>query len=412
MTTDDQAPDSGMANEQVMLIVRLDIKPGTQAEMNEALERLVEATRRDDRGVVRFEAGLDPADDTRVVGYEIWESPEALAEHSAKDHTQDFLARARDLVVNPTEPLLVERWRPAGRESPAAYAQTGDAFRAPAALPPGFRSERRHIGDATVHYVIGGSGPLIVLLHGFPNTWYSWREVMARLAPTMTVLAVDLRGLGDSEAGELPNDVPTGARDLALLLDEIDAGPALLAGQDWGGSTAFAFAAAHPEALRALAVIEAMPRGAWTDATAATPWFVGFHQVPALPEQMVRGRERVYLDWFYRAYSATPGVPDQQAVDEYLRTYSRPGVMASALERYRAVEREVEHNTRHLQNPMTVPVLAVGGEHSFGGAVAENLRQAAPHVQAVVIDGCGHYVSEERPEELAGLLRRLSDEHP
>jgi pimeloyl-ACP methyl ester carboxylesterase len=262
-----------------------------------------------------------------------------------------------------------------------------------------------------LHYVIGGSGPLIVLLHGFPNTWYSWREVMAQLAPTMTVLAVDLRGLGDSEAGKLPNDVPTGAQDLALLLDEIDAGPALLVGQDWGGSTAFAFAAAHPEAIRALVVIEAMPRGAWTDATAATPWFVGFHQVPALPEQMVRGRERVYLDWFYQAYSATPGVPDQQAVDEYVRTYSRPGVMASALERYRAIDREIEHNTRSLQNAMTVPVLAVGGEHSFGGAVAENLGRAAPNVQAVVIDGCGHYVSEERPDQLVGLLQRFSDEH-
>jgi pimeloyl-ACP methyl ester carboxylesterase len=155
-----------------------------------------------------------------------------------------------------------------------------------------------------------------------------------------------------------------------------------------------------------------MPRGAWTDTTASTPWFVGFHQVPDLPEQMVRGRERVYLDWFYQAYSATPGVPDSRAVDEYLRTYSRPGVMASALERYRAVEREVEHNTRSLRNTMTVPILAVGGERSFGGAVAENLRKAAPNVQAVVIDGCGHYVCEERPDELAGLLQRFSDEHP
>jgi pimeloyl-ACP methyl ester carboxylesterase/quinol monooxygenase YgiN len=411
MTADSQAPDAGVVDEQVMLIVRLATKSGAQAEMNNALEGLVEATRRQDRGVVRFEVGVDPADDTRVVGYEIWESQDALDEHAAKDHTQNFLATARDLVLDPTEPLQVERWRPTGRESPAAYAEASDALRAPAPLPPGFRSERRQIGDTTVHYVIGGSGPLIVLLHGFPNTWYAWREVMAQLAPTMTVLAVDLRGLGDSEAGKLPNDVPTGAQDLALLLDEIDAGPALLAGQDWGGSTAFAFAAAHPEATRALVVIEAMPRGAWTDATATTPWFVGFHQVPTLPEQMVRGRERVYLDWFYRAFSTTPGVPDQRAVDEYLRTYSRPGVMASALERYRAIEREIEHNTRYLQNAMAVPILAVGGEHSFGGAVAENLRQAAPNVQAAVIDGCGHYVSEERPDQLASLLQRFSDEH-
>jgi pimeloyl-ACP methyl ester carboxylesterase/quinol monooxygenase YgiN len=409
LSTDDQAPTAA-ANEQVMLVVRLETKPGAQPEMSNALERLVDATRRQDRGVVRFEVGLDPADDTRVVGYEIWESQDALDEHAAKDHTQNFLASARDLVVDPTEPLQVERWQPTSQETPAAYAAANDALRAPAPLPPGFRSESRPIGDATLHYVIGGSGPLAILLHGFPNTWYAWREVMAELAHTMTVVALDLRGLGDSDAGKQPNDVPTGAHDLALLLDELGAGQAFIAGQDWGGSTAFAFAAEHPEAVRALAVIEAMPRGRWTDTAGANPWFVGFHQVPGLPEQLVRGRERAYLDWFYRAYSATPGVPDQLAVDEYLRTYTRPGVMASALERYRAIDREIAHNTRYVRDTIATPTLAVGGERAFGSAVAENLRQAASNVQAAVIDGCGHYVSEERPHDLTSLLLRFFEE--
>jgi pimeloyl-ACP methyl ester carboxylesterase/quinol monooxygenase YgiN len=411
LSSDDQAPPAA-ANEQVMLVVRLDIKPGAQREMSNALEQLVQATRRQDRGVVRFEVGLDPADDTRVVGYEIWESQDALSEHSAKDHTQNFLARARDLVVDPAEPLQVERWQPASHETPAAYAAPNETLRVPAPLPPGFRSESRRIGDATLHYVIGGSGPLVILLHGFPNTWYAWREVMTELARTMTVVALDLRGLGDSDAGEQPNDVPTGAHDLALLLDELDAGPAFVAGQDWGGSTAFAFAAAHPEAVRALAVIEAMPSGQWTDSTGPSPWFVGFHRVPGLPERLVRGRERAYLDWFYQAYSATPGVPSQLAVDEYLRTYTRPGVMASALERYRAIDREIEHNTRHVRDPIATPVLAVGGERVFGRAVAENLRQAASSVRAEVIGGCGHYVSEERPHELSTLLLRFFGEQP
>jgi pimeloyl-ACP methyl ester carboxylesterase/quinol monooxygenase YgiN len=394
-----------------MLVVRLETKPGAQREMSSALERLADATRRQDRGVVRFEIGLDPADDTRVIGYELWESQDALDEHSAKDHTQNFLASARDLVVDPAEPLHVERWQPASYETPAAYAAANDTLRAPAPLPPGFRSESRPIGDATLHYVIGGSGPLAILLHGFPNTWYAWREVMAELAPTMTVVALDLRGLGDSEAGKQPNDVPAGAHDLELLLDELGAGQAFIAGQDWGGSTAFAFAAAHPEAVRALAVIEAMPRGPWTDTAAANPWFVGFHQIPDLPEELVRGRERAYLDWFYRAFTATPGVPGAQAVDEYLRTYTRPGVMASALERYRAIDREIEHNTRYARDAITTPTLAIGGERVFGRAVAENLNQAASDVRAAVIDGCGHYVSEERPHELASLLLRFFGEH-
>jgi pimeloyl-ACP methyl ester carboxylesterase len=187
-------PAASAANQQVMLAVR----PDARESMRQALAELVDATRRHDRGVVRFEAGLDPEDDTRVFGYEIWESQQALEEHA-------------DCV-------------------------TGD------------------------------SGPLVVLLHGFPNTWYAWRQVMAQLARTHSVLAVDPRGLGDSDAGEQPNDVPSGANDLALLLDSIDVGPAFVAGQDWGGSTAFAFAAAHPDAARGLAVVETMPSGPWTEA--------------------------------------------------------------------------------------------------------------------------------------------------
>ena len=156
------------------------------------------------------------------------------------------------------------------------------------------------------------------------------------LAETMTVLALDLPGLGDSDAGGRPFDVPADVEALSGFLADLDAGPAFLAGQDWGGSIAFALAAAHPEAVRALAVIEAMPAGPWTDTDAASPWFVDFSQIPDLPERLVEGRERIYLDWLYRAFTATPGVPDEGAVDEYLRTYSRPGAMAAAFELYRS----------------------------------------------------------------------------
>lgn len=409
--TDDVSPVATAAD-QVMLVVRLDLRAGAQPQMRHALEQLANETRRKDRGVVRFEVGLDPSDDTRVVGYEVWDSEAALEEHSAKQHTQAFLARARDLTVDPSRPIQAERWRPFSREVPADYAAAADERRLPAPLPDGFRGERRRLGDAEMHYVLGGSGPLLVLLHGFPNTWYAWSGMMPELARTMTVLALDLRGLGDSEPGELPCDLPTGAHDLSLLLRELDADPAVVAGQDWGGSTAFAFAAAHPQAVSALAVIEAMPRGPWTDPDAAAPWFVDFQQIPAYAEQVVRGRERAYLDWFYRTYSATSGVPHEVAVDEYLRTYSRPGVMAAAFERYRATDREVEHNTRYARNRIDTPVLAIGGERAFGAAVAANMRGAATRVREAVIENCGHYVSEERPHELATLLLEfIEDQH-
>lgn len=400
------------ASRQVMLVVELTTKPGAQREMREALDRLVDATRQED-GMVRFEVGLDPDDDARVLGYEIWASQDALDKHAAKAQTQEFRARVRELVVDPATPLRTGRWRPMREELPAAYGPGTPGFAPPAALPPGFTSERRLVNDVRMHYVIGGSGTPIVLLHGFPNTWYAWRDVMPRLAERHTVIALDLRGLGDSDPGTQPNDVPTDADDLHGLVAELGLGPVLLAGQDWGGSAAFAFAAAHPDEVRGLAVLEAMPAGPWTDTGSGPggPWFVGFHQVPDLPERMVAGRERVYLDWFFRAFTATPGVPTPAAVDEYIRCYARPGAMASAFARYRGrvTSSEIEYNKQHLSRPLDLPVMAVGGERSFGAAVAENLRHGASDVRQEVLADCAHYVSEERPAELATLLLNFFD---
>ncbi|MDT7657583.1 MAG: hypothetical protein QOF38_2298 [Pseudonocardiales bacterium] len=402
------------ASPQVLLVVELTTRPGAQREMREALDRLVDATRQEN-GVVRFEVGLDPDDDTRVLGYEIWASLEALDEHKAKAHTREFRARVRELVVDPATPMRTGRWRPMREELPAAYVPGTPGIAppaaVPAAVPPGFTSERRLVNDVRMHYVIGGSGTPIVLLHGFPNTWYAWRDVMPRLAERHTVIAVDLRGLGDSDPGTRPNDVTTGAGDLHGLVAELGLGPVMLAGQDWGGSTAFAFAAAHPEQVRRLAVLEAMPAGPWTETGSGSggAWFVGFHQIPDLPESLVAGRERAYLDWFFRAFSANSGVPTPAAVDEYVRCYTRPGAMASAFARYRGRDREIEHNTRHLNRPLDLPVMAVGGEQVFGAAVAENLRHGASDVRQEVLADCGHYVSEERPAELASLLLNFFD---
>jgi pimeloyl-ACP methyl ester carboxylesterase len=154
-----------------------------------------------------------------------------------------------------------------------------------------------------------------------------------------------------------------------------------------------------------------MPAGPWTDTGPgrSSTWFAGFHQIPDLPERMVAGRERAYLDWFFRAFSATPGVPTSAAVDEYVRCYSRQGAMASAFARYRGTSRQIEHNTRHLSQPLDLPVMGVGGERLFGAAVAGNLRHGASDVRQEVLADCGHYVSEERPAELASLLLSFFD---
>lgn len=402
----DQSPDRKVRSldSAIQLVVEVRARPDAVPALRAELTRLTDATHREDDGVIRFEVGADPLDETRYVGYEIWASQDALDRHSAKPHTQGFLAAAKNLVVDPEQPLAVSRWVPMRAETPALYTP-GPAG---AAEPPaGFAHQKMTTSDgAELHFVTGGSGRPVILLHGFPNTWYAWRDVLPVLASTCSVIAVDLRGLGDSTAGTSANDVPTGASDVHELVAHLGYDTVSVVGQDWGGSTAFAYAAAYPAEITHLGVIEALPAGPWTDAGAGKSgaWFAGFHQIPGLPETLIAGRERPYLDWFYRAYSATPGVPATEAVQEYLRTYTQPGTMTSALARYRGVQREIAHNTEHLTEPLRMPVLAVGGEAVFGAAVAANLRHAAADVRSEVLAGCGHYVTEERPAQVAELI--------
>ena len=138
------------ASPQVQLVVELITRPGAQRDMRAVVDRLVDATRRNDRGVVRFEVGLDPDDDTRVLGYEIWASQDALDEHAAQAHTREFLTRARELVVDPAAPMRVSRWQPIREEAPALYGPGTPGLARPAAPPPGFvsnrRSEERRVG--------------------------------------------------------------------------------------------------------------------------------------------------------------------------------------------------------------------------------------------------------------------------
>jgi pimeloyl-ACP methyl ester carboxylesterase/quinol monooxygenase YgiN len=402
----DQKGDSYVleAGQAVQLVVEVKARTDAVPRLRAELQRLVDATHRNDDGVIRFEVGADPKDETRYVGYEVWLSQDALDRHAAKPHTRHFLEVAKQLVVDPAHPLGVSRWAPMRTEAPARYVVGSNP---PAEAPPGFAHQTFRTSDeAELHFVTGGSGPTLVLLHGFPNTWYAWRDVMPALATTHRVVALDLRGLGESSAGSRPTDVPTGAADVHELVAHLGCETVSAIGHDWGGSTAFAYATAYPEEVSHLGVFEALPRGPWSDPgqRPPAPWFADFHQIPDLPEEIVTGNERAYLEWFYRAFSSTPDVPTTQAVDEYLRTYVQPGKMTSAFARYRGVEREIAHNTSHLTVPLQIPVLAVGGETVFGAAVADNLRSAATNLRNVVIPNCGHYVAEERPADVAELI--------
>lgn len=282
------------------------------------------------------------------------------------------------------------------------------------ALPvlPGFAHLFAEVGTEDgeglrLHYVEGGpaGGAPLVLLHGWPETWFAWRKVAPALADAgCHVIVPDLRGFGDSARPEGGYDRLTMAGDIhRLVRDVLRWQRVFLAGHDWGGSTATAYATAWPDEVRRLAVIEALPQGPWTD-RAAEPWFYGFHRIPGFAEAVTQGREREYLSWFYGAFARDPGVISAVEIDEYLRTYAQPGGMRPGFELVRALPTDIENNRRAMQHPYPGPALAVGAARSMGAKVAENLRHLAADVRPVVVPESNHFVLEDQPDEMARLL--------
>ena len=270
------------------------------------------------------------------------------------------------------------------------------------------------IGEVMLHYVTAGSGPPIVLLHGWPQTWYEWRHIIPQLAERYTVIAPDLRGLGDSSRPLSGYDKKTVSNDIWRLVSEkLGYSSFHLVGHDWGGPTAFALAAAHPEAIETLIIVDVVIPGDGGDfSEGGRRWHHQFHITPDLPEALITGRERTYLQWFYQTFAYKPDAIDDDALDEFVRTYSQPGALRAGFNFYRAIGQDAADNAALLKTgfKLPMPVLAVGGGVSYphgrgrGTSVEESLRRVANNVRGEVIPECGHFVPEEQPERLTELL--------
>ncbi|MDG3006770.1 alpha/beta fold hydrolase [Paludisphaera mucosa] len=281
-----------------------------------------------------------------------------------------------------------------------------------AATPAGFKHQQIAASGVMLHAVETGAGPLMVLVSGWPQTWYSWRKVMPRLAERFHVVAVDLPGLGESDPAKGGHDTGSIALHLDPILDAFDASDCRLVTHDVGAWVGYAYAARRPERVRNLTLIDgAIPGLAsqdsyrFTPETAAKTWHFAFNYVLELPEMLIAGRERAFLAWLFRTKSVDWAAAfDEEAIEIYARAYAAPGRWSAGLAYYRSIFDSIAQNRATAAVPLAMPVLAIGAEACMGAAMGRSLGEAATDVQGVVIDRCGHYVAEERPDALLDVL--------
>jgi pimeloyl-ACP methyl ester carboxylesterase len=271
------------------------------------------------------------------------------------------------------------------------------------ALPSGFRSETVSSNGIDVHYVIGGQGEPVVLLHGWPQTWYEYHRIMPRLAERYTVIVPDLRGAGDSSAPAGGYDKESMAEDLRGLLDKLGIAAVNLVGHDIGAMVAYPLAAKHPARVKRLVLAEAPIPGVEPGWTAATSlrflWHFGFHNERELPELLTAGRERTYLLSFFKKFSIVPNAFPDQEVDVYAKAYARPGRMTAGFEWYRALDTDAVRNIELQKSKLPMPLLMVGGG-GFGNEESALVSQGqviGTQVRGAVIAGSGHWILEEQP---------------
>src|SRR5712671_6977390 len=266
-----------------------------------------------------------------------------------------------------------------------------------------------------IHFVTTGQGAPVVLLHGWPQTWYEWRRLMPLLRDKFTLVAPDMRGLGDSSRPSSGYDKKTVADDVwRLMHDHLGHARFAVVGHDWGAPVAFRLAADHAADVTHLVLLDVpvpgdQPSGA---AIGGTPrWHHMFHQVPDLPEALTVGRERTYLEWFFMNGCDQANVFSDADIAEYVRTYSQPGAMRAGFNFYRALSQDVADNratfAAGFKLPMPTLGLGGGGSRGRGDLVVESLRRVANKADGGSIADCGHFIPEEKPEELARRLREF-----
>ena len=292
----------------------------------------------------------------------------------------------------------------AGALAGAAIA-VGTAHAATDAVP-GFRERTAEVNGTRIHYRIGGSGPAVVLLHGYAETSHMWNPLMPLLAKTHTVIVPDLRGAGGSSKPEAGYEKKNMAVDIHELVKSLGIAKASVVGHDIGLMVAYAYAAQFPAETEKVVLMDAfLPGiGPWQNVWLLRDlWHFHFHGPTALA--LVKGRERIYFEHFWNDFAADPkrSVPEADR-RFYARAYAQPGGMRAGFEYFKAFERDAADFAELGKTPLPMPMLVLSGEKAGGTFLIEQGRMVATNVKGVVVKGSGHWLMEEAPDQVMPAL--------
>ncbi|MGY2197907.1 alpha/beta fold hydrolase [Pseudomonas gingeri] len=284
-----------------------------------------------------------------------------------------------------------------------------------------FRSEYAHVNGIRLHYLVSGDGEKPVLLvHGFPGSWRNWEELMGKLVRAgYTPIVPDYRGAGETVVSESGYDKKNMAHDLHELVGSLKMKRIDIIGHDMGLIIAYAYGALYPEDTRRIVLMDGfipgvpgwdVPYNGNPAAGVASKWHFRFFGKTAI--KMIQGQEKTYLDMFFDDFVFPGNTTVSDEVREALvKDYSRPGRMEAAFKLYSAwVEHDANDNQDFAKNKLGIPVLTIGGEHSRGKTLAEQVKYITKQPNSLVLKNTGHWVLEEQPQATSqAILNFLQD---
>src|SRR6266566_3030757 len=285
---------------------------------------------------------------------------------------------------------------------------------AAAKLPAGFTGQFAEVNGTRLHYLIGGKGSPVVLMHGYAETSHMWLPIMPLLAQRHTVIVPDLRGAGDSSRPEAGYDKKNMAVDIRDLTSSLKFDHVTIVGHDIGLMVAYAYAAQFPQATDRLVLMDAFLPGVgnWKNVWLMRDlWHFHFHG--EVPLALVKGRERTYFEHFWNDFAADPkhSVPEADR-RFYAKEYAKPGGMRAGFEYFKNFEQDAKDFAELGKTPLPVPVLVLTGEKASGNFLIEQAKLVATNVQGQVVVGSGHWLMEEAPDKVIPALTTFLNAAP